>query len=975
MALILQPQPADNRPTAHRPDAPAAPAGPAAPGQAPGRRRLGLEQLLVAGGQMGAGLGNLVFTLVAARLLAPSDFARLSVFLGLYLVLSLPATSLSAATALEPGRRDSLVKGVAAVSISVAALGAALSPWIGAVLHLPVIMVLVLAASVPAAGGLALDRGRLYGQQAHRRVVASLVAEPAVRLGVGVALAAWIGAVGGAEGVVLAAYIALEVARPRVRGSGGHSRARRSLLGRRRRPVPLPYSFDVEGSATPDSYVPVPEPALADRTRAATHAAGPADPRRAATYGAVWTAAAFALLAVVQNQDLVFANALLPGAQAGQYAALSTLGGAAAFATITIPMVLLPRAARRERHSLSVALAIAVALGLAAVAVGAAGGGSLVRVLFGTRYDAVGGLVAPYLAAMGLLGVARVLIAERCATGGARRVTALAGLAAATQAAMIAAIGHGVGSIAFSTLAATASLTAALAGERIMSPARRGALRQWVAWVTRDRTAQLVFTVTAAALVVRLIVWRGIWLDEATSVYQVHMSFAHMLSNLRDTDVHPPLYFSVLWVDVRAFGYGSMAIRVPSIVAGLLVVPACYAAARDLWDRRTGLVAAAIASVGPLLVWYSQEVRMYSMFMLFAVLAIWGQCRALKHGRVADWALYAGASAALVWTEYFGLFQVVAQQLFFLWVIWRRRSDPDRPARPLAVSYLAATAAIVLMLLPLAPFAWHQFMVNQNAGKGFGAPSQTSLPGTQTISVYTVLANLAWAAIGYHSGPIMEGLVALWPFGILLSLYVLGRRATRQTHLVLTAAVIPALLLFLAGEEKRFLYDVRYMSGVAVVMVLLGARLITGGMSSRRFQMIGCLALVAILATGLFDEQFNGTNPRLYDFQGALAVVNHQWQPGDVLLYEPESLAPVLAYYAPHDRTGPAGDQVPAVAPGRTVFVLASKSLMAGGQPAQLGQLLSHLGQADRAGPVIHKSNVTLWTFTSPRVPASGAAK
>lgn len=965
MALTFQQKPTDDRLD-----------GLAEPAVEAGPRRLGLEQVLVASGQMGAGLGNLAFTLVVARLLAPTDFARLSVFLGLYLVLSLPAASLSAATALDPHRRDALVKRVAAATIAVGAVGAALSPWIAPALHLPVVMVVVLAAAVPAAGGLALDRGRLYGHLQHRRVVASLLAEPAVRLTVGVALAAWTGAVGGAEAVVLAAYIALEVARPRVTRPRSRHLARRSGRHGRRRRIPRSYDFEVEGSATVDGYVPVPEPGQAPgaaattpatTTTTATGVTGTGAAASPATYAAGWTAVAFALLAVVQNQDLIFANALLPGVRAGQYAALSTLGGAAAFATITIPMVLLPRAARRERHSLRVALAAATALGLAAVAVGALGQGALVRVLFGARYEAVGSLVAPYLAAMGLLGVARVLVAERCATGGARRVVALAGVIAAVQAAVILAVGDRVDSIAYTTLAATASLTLVLAGERLVAPrmARRRAVQEWLAWAVRDRVTQTLFVVTAVALVVRLIVWRGIWLDEATSVYQVHMSFSHMLANLRDTDVHPPLYFSILWLDVRAFGFGSMAIRIPSIVAGLLVVPACYLAGRDLWDRRSGLVAAAIASVGPILVWYSQEVRMYSMFMLFAVVAIWGQGRVLKHGRTGDWAIYVAASAALAWTEYFGLFQVIAQQLFFLWIIVRGRAG-----RRLVVGYLAATAAIVVLLVPLAPFAWHQFMVNQNAGKGFGAPSQTNLPGTQSLSVYTVLANLAWAAIGYHSGSIMEALVALWPLGILASLYILGRKATRETYLVLAAAVIPALMLFVAGEEKRFLYDVRYMSGVAVALVLLGARLITGGMRSRRFQIIGCVAVVAVLAGGLYDEQFNGTNPRLYDFQGALAAVNHQWQPGDELLYDPGSLTQVLAYYAPHDRSQPTGSRVPTVAPGRRVFVLASKSLMSGAQPGQLGRLLAQLHQVDRAGPVIHKSNVTVWTYTAPARPA-----
>lgn len=888
-------------------------------------RRLGLEQLLVAAGQVGSGVGNLAFALVAARILDPAGFAQLSVFLGLYLVLSLPAASLSAATALEPGRRNALVRRVVAASAGVALIGAALSPLIGPVLHLPAAMIVILAAVVPAAGALALDRGRLYGRQLHGRVVASLAAEPAVRLTLGLVLATWTGALGGAAGVVIAAYAALEVARaPRRRTRPGlHSR---------------PGSQPAGGAAR--------------RAAAPATAAG-------------WTAGAFALLAVVQNQDLIFANARLAGHQAGIYAALSTLGGAAAFATITIPMVLLPRAAKGERHSLAAALGAAALIGLAAVGVGAAAPAELVRMCFGPHYVAVSHLVVPYLVAMGLLGVARVLVAARCATGGARAVTVLTGVAAAGQAAVLSTVARGVEGVAYSTLATTAALTAALGAERLvrryrLAPRAVAALRS--AAVTRRY--QLLAAVVLVGLVVRLLVWRGLWLDEATSVHQVHMSFGGMITNLRDTDVHPPLYFTLLWVTVRIFGYGSMAIRIPSIVAGLLVVPACYVAGRDLWDRRTGMVAAAFASVGPLLVWYSQEVRMYSLFMLFAVLAIWGQARALRRGRPADWAIYVLASAGLAWTEYFGLFQVLAQQLFFLWLFLRH---PDQRAR--LVGWVVATAAFLALFAPLAPFAWHQFLVNQNAGKGFGAPSQTNLAGTGSISVYTVLANLVWAAVGYHSAPIMKRLVALWPLGILATLFVLGRRSTWATRLVAVCVVVPAALLLAAGMEKRFLYDVRYMSGVAAALVLLGARLLTGSSRSRRLQLVGCVAVVAALLAGLGDEQLNGTNPRLYDFRGALKSVNAQWRAGDVLVYAPSDIQTVIAYYSPQARAVSPAARLPEVPEGGTIFVLASRPLMNASGPAQLRHLLVDLRSADVAAGVVRRSNVTVWKFL---VPAPG---
>src|SRR3954470_6151016 len=226
--------------------------------------KLAGEQLAVATGQLGAGAGNLVFALVAARLLAPGQFAELAAFLALYLLIHVPAGSLSAGSALSPElaarARLRALKGGAAAGGALAVLAIPL----GALLDLSPLLLLAAAAAAPTAPLLALDRGRLYGLGRRTRVVGRLLPEPAVRLSIGIALAALAGPVGGAIAVVIAGWAALAVAH-------------------------LP------GSNT---------------------AQVPAARREARTGAAV---AAFLLLAVVQNQDVLLANALLPAGEAGRF--------------------------------------------------------------------------------------------------------------------------------------------------------------------------------------------------------------------------------------------------------------------------------------------------------------------------------------------------------------------------------------------------------------------------------------------------------------------------------------------------------------------------------------------------------------------------------------------------------------------------------------------------------------------------------
>ncbi len=173
------------------------------------------DQIMVTSGQLVAGMGNMVFSLLVARLIAPGMFAQFASFLAFYLILSMPGSAISAAAALDPiataRTRPLLLGGGAALGLGMILA----SPWIASALRLPVGMVVVLGLSGPVLGTLALERGRLYASNQRARLVASLISEPAVRLSLGLALTLTMGPVGGAFGVTVAGFAALEIARRR----------------------------------------------------------------------------------------------------------------------------------------------------------------------------------------------------------------------------------------------------------------------------------------------------------------------------------------------------------------------------------------------------------------------------------------------------------------------------------------------------------------------------------------------------------------------------------------------------------------------------------------------------------------------------------------------------------------------------------------------------------------------------------------
>ena len=114
-----------------------------------------------------------------------------------------------------------------------------------------------------------------------------------------------------------------------------------------------------------------------------------------------------------------------------------------------------------------------------------------------------------------------------------------------------------------------------------------------------------------------------LWLDEALSLHFARLPWYELLTSSSTSDPNPHFYclFLKAWsmlVD------SEFLLRLPSALAGTLVIPLTFTMARQLSDRRIGLLAAALVATSALQLRYSQEVRPYAIMTLAAVLAIWG---------------------------------------------------------------------------------------------------------------------------------------------------------------------------------------------------------------------------------------------------------------------------------------------------------------------------------------------------------------
>ncbi len=285
----------------------------------------------------------------------------------------------------------------------------------------------------------------------------------------------------------------------------------------------------------------------------------------------------------------------------------------------------------------------------------------------------------------------------------------------------------------------------------------------------------------------------SLWLDETFSFSLSNMaySFRALVDVLVRDDLHPFLYYLILYGHRLLAGDSEFSLRFLSVLFGVLLIPTTYAIARELLSGRAsarqisiivGLTSAALVAFSPFLVRYSREVRSYMLIALLIALAILALLRAVRLGG-RWWIVYAALFTLSWYTHYFSIFLLPA--FFFYSVLMGRRTF---------LSWLGATGLSIGLFLPwVGPMLWQmrRLMV---------APD--FFPGQ--LSPWKVIEDLAQILLTEQGGEIAGAQfvapLLLVVIGLVAGAFILLRRddVVKRTALVFLAWIVPVALTAVA---------------------------------------------------------------------------------------------------------------------------------------------------------------------------------
>jgi hypothetical protein len=333
-----------------------------------------------------------------------------------------------------------------------------------------------------------------------------------------------------------------------------------------------------------------------------------------------------------------------------------------------------------------------------------------------------------------------------------------------------------------------------------MHSALRGVLDQ-------SRRASLLWVLGAIGLTIFLQLPGALHQDpdpdeHSTIIFVDDMTFDEYLAThrFRNPD-HTLLYYLLLLGWSWTIGTAIPGFRILSVLLGLAAIPLTYLIGRHVWNERVGRWGMFLCALSPLLIFYGQTIRPYSLFLTLGLASTYCLLRAMSAGGRRWWIAYAVTTSLVPWVHLAG---VVLLPIHALYALVVRGWNVMVPALSMAVPGVFTLLAVASVTMP----ATHDVFYS---GAILG-PTLQAILGGQVLTMLIAPPEDVWpwgwiAAIapnqvgtaGFFAGMF---LIAVNGLGILLSAVLiiaarkrLTRLAWANRGLIVATAVVPACLL------------------------------------------------------------------------------------------------------------------------------------------------------------------------------------
>ena len=338
-----------------------------------------------------------------------------------------------------------------------------------------------------------------------------------------------------------------------------------------------------------------------------------------------------------------------------------------------------------------------------------------------------------------------------------------------------------------------------------------------------------MWKVLLVALFLRLVLLnQSLWLDEAIQALALQGRLGPILEYAL-ADFQPPLYHFLGLIWTKIAGFREVSLRTLSLLAGLGTVYFAVKLGELIANPKVSRIVGYLAATNPLLIYYSQEGRTYSLTTFLVTASFYYLLAYFKQPKRIYLFSYLFFTVLFLWSSYLAWFVALAQGLYLL----------GKRNWPLFIALLVATSSLILWLPSLfkslsfglgdasSLSGWAQVVggtslkalaltwIKLNLGRiSFPNPLLYALVVLALALLHFMILKKA-RTLSPNSRPLIIWLLVPLLFASLVSLVIPVYSYTRVLF------VVPAYLLLLAFGLSRLPRSVTYLAVLSQLIFLL----------------------------------------------------------------------------------------------------------------------------------------------------------
>jgi uncharacterized membrane protein len=292
--------------------------------------------------------------------------------------------------------------------------------------------------------------------------------------------------------------------------------------------------------------------------------------------------------------------------------------------------------------------------------------------------------------------------------------------------------------------------------------------------------------------------YNSLWFDEAFTLFTANHSLSgiwNIVSNnsaelatvVLTGEFSPPLFYYIEHF-MLIFGKSEFILRFIPALLGTLTIPVFYGIGKEFADENVGIIIAALLTISPYHVFFSQEARNYSTMLFLFSLALFLLLVSLRTNSLHSWILFGVFSGLTLWTHYYSFIPLALLFVYTgYWGISHRMKGLQNPNR-FAVSFIT----FVIVSLPLIPLMITLYL------------KRTSVPPLYGIKGLDLLNQLFNAISGYH-----RTTMALFFLLFVIGCVSIWKADKSKAVLIAGLFAIPIIISVYLAEKMPM--DVRYL--------------------------------------------------------------------------------------------------------------------------------------------------------------------